>query len=95
MRLTPLIVALGLLGCGRTAEDICEDIREECSDGIDHEDCVSDAQVVEELADTMGCEAEYDEYLDCLDHDVCEWRSCGAPRERLEACVGPFPNDAF
>jgi hypothetical protein len=89
-----LVVIAALCGCGRTAEDLCEDVQE-CSEAIDFDDCVSDAEVVEQAAESAGCESEYDEYLDCLDYDICAWRTCRAPRERLEMCAGPFPNDAF
>lgn len=91
MKRALLLFAVLLTGCGLDGEDICEDLAE-CED-IDFDRCVKDSELVEARVDSEGCHEAYDDYLDCLNADVCDWRDCSASRGRVEACTGPFPTD--
>jgi hypothetical protein len=88
-----LLAVCCAFGCGPDAEELCEDL-DECAEPLDYEDCVRDGERAEAAAERTGCEDLYDEYLDCLDADICSWRACTPERDRLESCGATLSSGA-
>ena len=85
---------VGLIGCGGSAEAICDEICdcEGCSDD-EHAECVDDLEDAERTAENEGCEDQFDEVMSCVD-DQLECRSgnidadgCESEAEDLEDCM--------
>jgi hypothetical protein len=55
-------------GCGTSIADICDERCdcEGCSDW-EYDECVREGERWEEEAERVGCEAEFDAYVDCID----------------------------
>lgn len=82
--------ALSLAGCGApSAEEICEDINDDCPETVLYDECASEGERLTDLAEERGCEERMDAYLECLDEELCAWRAaCDAKWQDLTACVG-------
>ena len=88
------VLSTGLLlgACGPDAEDICEDLVENCPDDFNFDACVMDGQSLTNMAETAGCDDQLDDYLCCLGDVGCQWRTgCIVERDALEACGSPLP----
>ena len=88
-----MALAVGLAACGLSVDDVCGRLADDCQ-VEDADACSSDGVSIETRAEELGCGAEFDDYLVCLDDAGCSWRNqCGRERHAVEACVGPFPDD--
>ena len=92
-----LVVLLSVLavGCdGPSVRDVCENLdkQKSCFEDFSFEDCVDDGNFLEDDARGHGCEAEFDDYLGCVNVTICTAdKECAVERDTLEACVGGFP----
>ncbi len=85
------LLALMLLGCAPSLEDVCADLAEECED-VSEGACVEGGSEVLASAMDAGCEDTFDDYLDCVSDAECSWRVCDSELAALEACTGSFPD---
>lgn len=85
------LLALLLIGCAPSVEDVCEDLAEECED-VSRGACIEGGNEVLGRAVEAGCEDTFDDYLDCVADAECGWRGCDGTLELLEECVGTFPD---
>ncbi len=80
-----------LAGCGSTVEDVCDDIANECREPIREAACRRDGADLEELAENVGCEQSFEDHLDCLEEELCDWEQrCAITLEELQTCVTRF-----
>jgi hypothetical protein len=88
------MAALGLLlvACGTpSVRDLCEELDSECK-GIAVSDCIDDGHDLESRAELEGCTDAFEEYLDCIDDELCAWASeCTDTRAEVISCVGTSP----
>lgn len=90
-RIAAITLGLVLTACGISAEDVCNRLGDECA-GVPKDECIADGENVESAAEDAGCEDQLDEYLECVDDASCDWLSaCAGEKDRLNACMGPFP----
>jgi len=83
------LVSLLGAGCGPTVKGVCDSLDDECVDYIPLEECEAAGQRLEDLADAQGCERGFEDYLDCIDSQVCDWRDeCLEIRVALDVCLG-------
>ena len=80
-----------LAGCGSTVEDVCDDIANECREPIREAACRRDGGNLEEVAEDVGCEQAFEDHLDCLEVELCEWEQrCALTLDELQTCVSGF-----
>ena len=87
-RVSILLGAIALAGCGGPDHQaICQE-REDCSDGNDKdvEACVAEYDLKEDVAGDLGCSSEYDTYYECFqDAARCKNKSYGVDPNDCEA----------
>jgi hypothetical protein len=92
-RLVPVLGLVHLWGCGTDCADACEQAREECGQNAFSRDgdCQDLCDRQESLNEELGCTAQFDEYLTCLDESApdCE-DGCSDQYEAVEDCTKPF-----
>jgi hypothetical protein len=77
-----------------SVREVCENLdkQKSCFDDFSFDDCVDDGNFLEDDARGHGCEAEFDDYLACVNVTVCTAdKECAVERDTLDACVGGFP----
>jgi len=91
-RLTILAAfAAGLLaGCRPSVEDVCEDLSDQCSETTFSE-CLFEGESLEQQAHSIGCDEQFDAYIDCASDAVCAWEPlCETQRIDLLECGAVF-----
>ena len=90
MRIAALFVtALLAVGCSPTVNGVCDDLDDECPGYIPLDDCENDGHDLEDLASAQGCDQGFEDYLDCIDTQLCDWHDqCLEIRDELDKCVG-------
>jgi hypothetical protein len=88
-----VLLSLSTAACGPDIEDICEDFSDDCNGEVEVERCVEEGETLEFRAEQIGCEAEFDQFLECIDDApaLCQVDDlCEAPRNILEECGVEF-----
>jgi hypothetical protein len=84
------LVALGAAGCGPDIRAVCE-AQEACVGGneLDVDACVATFEGSEDLAHDIGCGAEYDAYVTCVEPLLeCNSQATGQPCAMDSECGG-------
>ncbi len=103
----PFLCFTALIGCKKTCEDLCDDAKEEDCKDVDHDDCVHNCIVVEDLqADTDKCDDDYDSFLSCVNDqsDICDafepdedepekLKKCNSELIDLQECIVDYCKD--
>jgi hypothetical protein len=78
----PLLAAIpAVTGCGSDCKSICED-RNDCPGVTTKADCDKTCDDAEKQAKDLGCEDQYDDFIDCAgDEDVCKSDSSACSKE--------------
>jgi hypothetical protein len=101
LALTALLGAsLALTGCGYSCADLCEDHAECDDDDTNPDDCDPICEIIERRNEDMGCDEDFDKYVDCaaeLD-DVCdiddlEDPACEDEQQDYSECIVDFCTD--
>ena len=88
---TGLTITMLAIGCGNTVKSVCDDLDDQCSD-FPLDACLEDGKARQAAAEDLGCEDEFDAYLDCVSNARCTWRtSCQSQRDTLVKCGVSFP----
>ena len=88
MRIAVATLALFVSACGPSVDDVCDKLSDDC-DMFPYGACLDDGERLESRAESSGCEDQFEDYLDCIDDEVCEWLSrCDYERDALVACTG-------
>lgn len=95
-RLHGLLLVLFVAGCdgAPSVREVCENLdkQKSCFEEFSFDDCVDDADYLQDDARGHGCDVEFDDYLACVNVTVCTAEEeCAVERDTLEACVGGFP----
>lgn len=79
-----LAPALTAPACGGASiSDICERVVECEGGGADAvDDCIEEAEELQDQAEALGCGSEFDEFLACADDEL----TCGDDEATAEAC---------
>ena len=92
---TALVASVAVPGCGTQADELC-DIQCECERCSDRrwDECGIDANAQADQAAIYGCQAEYDEFIECaIDDNDCDDNSfsiddsCDNEREDFAECI--------
>ena len=87
--LIPLLAALpAVTGCGSDCKSACED-RNDCP-GVTKVDCDKTCDDAEKQAKDIGCEDQYDDFIDCAaDQDACkaDANACAKETEAFFTCA--------
>ncbi len=93
-----LLPALVLVSaCTPSVRDVCDKLDDadnvsSCfDDDFSYTDCVSDGEYLQDTVNAKGCGDLFDDYLSCLDAEVCDaFDACATDRAALESCTGEF-----
>lgn len=84
----PVIASLFVAGCGPTVSGVCDSLDDECPDYIPLEECEDEGHRIEDLAESQGCDRAFENYLECIDAELCDWSdSCTEIRLELDVCL--------
>ena len=89
-----LLAALAVACDGTSVRDVCEnlDAQKACFEDFSFDDCIDDANFLQDDARSHGCDEELDDYLACVNVTICTADTeCVVERDTLDACVGGFP----
>jgi hypothetical protein len=79
----------GQFGSGPDCASLCERL-DDCESEPSGTDCTGSCRDAEEMVRREGCQAEWEDLLDCLDDlsDICAYqRVCETESERVSACI--------
>jgi hypothetical protein len=91
--------------CGNKCKALCEDTKacKQPSAPAESSDCAEQCDANQSHADSAGCSAQWDDYLDCQDDidDICNPppSACSRERDKLDTCAMQYcaahPGDAL